>query len=613
MKFRITNAECRIILSLILFLIVSNLSFAFEIPRFYGEEIVVTAARIPQLKSKIPWSVSLITKEDLKLSGAKYLSDALSKTVGTDITSNGYLGAVSSVRLRGSSSQQVLVLVDGKRANSPLYGGVDLSNYPVDEIERIEVVRTPLSAVYGADAVGGVVNVVTQKPSKGAKGLSVALGSFNEQKVRLSYGYTDESWQAHFNAGQDKTDGFRPNSQFTETDYDIKIGKPLAGTSKVEVEYSNLSADKRVPGSATYPSPNASQKDRNNIISVSFTAEPGAQRSYSAKVYQRGDSFHYLDPDLLTDSAYQSTIAALELQQQADNMTFGFEARQDAAEGSVISGYKAATNLAFYTQGTWGILDVGLRGDKHSTFGSILTPRAGIKKQVHQDISLSLACSGAFRAPVLNELYGNYPAYYVGSLPYLGNPNLRSERGYLAEIALEYEKQARLTVFAGKTTDLITGSWPVNSAGTAYSPENLDSVTRQGVEMEYNKPIAQRLRSVFSYTYQKCTDDRSGDKLVYLPENKANLSLLAGDNLGGGSLVARYVGERPYIDYPLPFFTPTRATLPDFLVIDLHVFRKIWGMEISLGADNLFDRSYQLIADYPQPGRRFLVGVKWEG
>jgi outer membrane receptor protein involved in Fe transport len=101
--------------------------------------------------------------------------------------------------------------------------------------------------------------------------------------------------------------------------------------------------------------------------------------------------------------------------------------------------------------------------------------------------------------------------------------------------------------------------------------------------------------------------------LVYLPENKASLSLLIGDSIGGGSLAARYVGERPFIDYPQPFFTPTRAILPDFLVIDLHVFREISGMEVSLGAENLFDRSYQLIADYPQPGRRFLVGVKWKG
>src|SRR3989344_8555181 len=109
--------------------VICHLSFAQDVPRFYGEEVVVTATRLPQLRSSIPWSVSVISSEDLKSMGSKYLSDALAGVVGTDIVGYGYFGALSSVRIRGSSSQQVLILIDGKRANSPLNGGVDLSKY----------------------------------------------------------------------------------------------------------------------------------------------------------------------------------------------------------------------------------------------------------------------------------------------------------------------------------------------------------------------------------------------------------------------------------------------------------------------------------------------------
>ena len=590
----------------------SSLAFALDVPRFYGEEIVVTASRLPQLKSSIPWSVSVISNEDLKIMGAKYLSDALAGVIGIDIISNGYLGALSSVRIRGSSSQQVLILIDGKRANSPLNGGADLSKYPVDEIERIEVVRTPLSAVYGADAVGGVVNVITKKPAQGEKVIAVSFGSYNEQKVKLSYNYSDnKSWAAYFNIGQHKYDGFRPNSQFAALDYNIKIEKPLTETSLLGLEYGSFSADKRVPGSATYPSPNASQEDKNNILSVSLATSPDKGSSSLAKIYRRGESNHYINPDMLTDNDNQTVITGFEFEKHSGNLTFGMEARQDAGDGSAIAGYKAIRNIAIYAQKAFGILDLGLRGDQQSTFGLILNPRAGVKKQLNQDTSVSLAYSGAFRAPVLNELYGNYPAFYAGGLPYLGNPNLNPEKGYLAEVSFEYARQARITVFSGKTTDLITPSWPVNASLTAYSPVNLNSITRQGIEFEYQQTIAPLLKCDINYTYQNCVDDSSGDKVAYLPSNKANLNLLIGDSIFGGSLVAKYVGERPYIDYPPPTFAATKAALSDFFIVDFRLFRKIFGTEVYLGAENLFDKSYQLTADYPQPGRRVSFGVKY--
>jgi len=600
-----------VVLFFIWLLFLGNWSFALDIPRFYGQEIIVTASRLPQLKSSLPWSISVVSNEDLKLMGSKYLSDALAGVVGTDVISNGYLGALSSVRLRGSSSQQVLVLVDGKRSNSPLNGGVDLSNYPVDEIERIEVVRTPLSAVYGADAIGGVVNIITKKPDQGGKSLNVSMGSFNEQKVRLSYNYSDKSWGTYFTAGQHKDDGFRPNSQFAELDYNMKIEKILSETSRLGLEYGNFSADKRIPGSATYPSPNAFQNDRNNLLGISLAVSPDQGSSYLAKIYQRGESNHYIDPDLLTDSDNQTVISGLEIERHSGNLVLGMEARQDAGNGNAIAGYKAIRNIALYCEDTFGILDLGVRVDQHSTFGSVLTPRAGIKKQFNRDISVSLAYSGAFRAPVLNELYGNYPAYWAGGLPYLGNPNLKPEKGYLTEISAEFMQKARITVFSGKTSDLITSSWPVNSSFTAYSPINLNSVTRQGMEFEYQQTISPLLKSVINYTYQNCVDDGSGDKVVYLPDNKANLSLLIGDSFGGGSIVAKYVGERPYFDYPPPAYAATKALLPDFFIVDIHLFRKIWGTEVYLGADNLFDKNYQLIANYPQPGRRYSFGMKW--
>jgi len=151
------------------------------------EPVVVTATKTERAPEDVTQSVTVITADEIKKSGATTPSEAVRKTVGMTVNEYGPRGANSNLSVRGSTSAQVLVLLDGKRLNSPRTGGYNLSDLPVslDDIERIEIVRGSSSALYGADAVGGVINIITKKPDKLAFGLNAEIGSYGYDSLML--------------------------------------------------------------------------------------------------------------------------------------------------------------------------------------------------------------------------------------------------------------------------------------------------------------------------------------------------------------------------------------------------------------------------------------------
>jgi vitamin B12 transporter len=214
---------------LIIFFLFSSFSFADEAPIFRGEEIVVTAARYPQFVSESPWNTTVLKYEDLEATGARNLGDALRSVLGMDIKSNGYQGAITSFKLRGVAAEEVLILIDGMRVASPLLGVADAADILVSNVERVEVVRGASSSLYGSDAIGGVINVITRKPSKNF-GLSgnILYGTFNTGNVAFSVqGKSGVGYE--FSASLDKTDGFRENSAAEQQNYSGKLMFDLGG------------------------------------------------------------------------------------------------------------------------------------------------------------------------------------------------------------------------------------------------------------------------------------------------------------------------------------------------------------------------------------------------
>ncbi|MGB9612810.1 MAG: TonB-dependent receptor plug domain-containing protein [Candidatus Margulisiibacteriota bacterium] len=583
-----------------------HLSFAEEVPRFYGEEVVVTASRMPQLVNKSPWNTSVITSQEVK--NFKTVGEALRIVAGADLQSYGYLGTLSSLRLRGSNPSRVTILVDGRRVNSPLNGEFDLNDLLTDNVERIEVVRGPVSALYGSDAIAGVVNIITKTPAETKKSFSVSMGSFGTQKYIVSVANDNYSISMDYL----KSEGFRTNSNYSAKNFTGKLSFPLGNwfLGMDAIYYDAVKGLPNVPALENDPTsastPNDRQTDKNLLASLCLKSENANLRIYHNVLDQK------VDPYVWGASINQSWQTGLEWQQNFDlgmgKVLYGLEAREDNGKSSLGAYHNTIRNYAVYLQDEFQLNDkclvsAGVRGDKHSAAGTSINPRVGLVYQPSRDLIVRASAGSAFRAPSFNNLY------WVGS----GNPDLKPEKATSYDLGLErrfsQDFYSRINYYTSTSTDLII--WD----SSARAMRNVGEATQDGIEFELVVKLGERGKGFINFTCQKATDKSAGKHLPYISQNKLNTGVFLGD----GGLLVRHVGER-YTDL-------TNTTkLPPYTVADLKFSKKVKDFTLEFAIDNLLDENYsEVVGDdpinwppsfvnrkYPMPGRRYTLGVKWE-
>ncbi|MBN3032810.1 MAG: TonB-dependent receptor [Candidatus Saganbacteria bacterium] len=595
--------------------VIRHSSFAADLPTFYGQEVVVTAARLPRLSSASPWDTTVIGSAELQ--GYKTVGEALRTVAGADVIAYGSLGSLTTVRLRGANSSQVLVLVDGRRINSPTLGMFDTGDLLLDNVERIEVVRAPLSAVYGSDAVSGVINVIT-RPTRGSDKIVTALtGSFNTHQYKIEL--NGDNLLLAFD--QLKSDGFRLNGDYLASNFYAKLAQP-SPLGEFSADYNLYDAQKGVPGvptseadRASATEPNDRQTDRNTLASVGLKSDRYQLRVYRNNLVQR------LDPYIFGASTNETAQTGLEWSQNFDllggNFLYGLEGREDHGRTG-FSGDRTVSNLAAYVQEELPLNDrlnltASLRGDRHSVVGKSFNPRCGLAFQAAAGLILRASAGTAFRAPTLNELYWNDGWMF-------GSAALKPEKSFSYELGLEKElterTSARLNYFNSDVTDMIL--WETDQATYLTYARNVGRVRSEGVEFELTKRIEGGGRGFINYSYQNTVDKQDvnaanvGKQVPYTPREKYAVGVV----YGGSSLIARHVGER--------YATADNALkLSAYTVVDLKFSRQISNaIELDLAANNLFDEKYSEVAgldpgtyayrNYPMPGRNISLGVTWK-
>lgn len=586
-------------------------AFAQNVPRFSVAETVVTANRLPSPLRLSPWSTTLLTTRELAAFSSP--AEALRTVAGVDLQAYGGSGALSAVRLRGANSSQVLWLQDGCRLNSPTLGMIDAADLTLDKVERIEIVRSPLSALYGSDAVSGAINLITKKPKGSGWQFDLTSGSFNTQKYRFAL--DQQNWL--LTGSHHTSQGFRANSDYIATDLFLKTETPLP-LGKLLLAGSFYDALKGVPGvptSETDPSsattPNDRQKDTNTYLSAVWEGENFALRGYQYQTDQK------LDPYIWGASKNQSWQNGLEWTQHwqtaSGTLLYGLEGREERGR-TTFSGDHQINNLAAFLQSEVLFSDnlqlvAGLRGDKHSTAGTSYNPRAGLLYRPGGDISLSLSGGSAFRAPTLNELYWD-----DGWMK--GDAGLKPEKsvGWEGTLAREREwGKMAVSYYQATVNDLILWDWQSSTIETRA--RNIGEVYRQGIEFELSRQLLGGLAFV-NYTDQQAVTQRSFDPLAvgktiaYTPRVKYN----AGVILGGTAVVIKHVGERWVDGY-------NTVKLPGYTVVDLK-FSRAWERgSVGLSIANIFDAQYAeavgndpitfAVRNYPMPGRSYTLDVKW--
>ncbi|WP_237931083.1 catecholate siderophore receptor CirA [Buttiauxella sp. S19-1] len=540
------------------------------------DTMVVTASATEQNLKDAPASISVITQEDLKKKPIQNLKDVLQEVPGVQLTNEG--DNRQGVSIRGLDSSYTLILVDGKRVNSRnavfRHNDFDLNWIPVDAIERIEVVRGPMSSLYGSDALGGVVNIITRKVGKAWHGNVTADTTIQENRDR------GDSYNSNFFASGPIIDNL----------LGVKVYGNLGKREKDKQESSSTSTTGETPriegyttrsGSAEFaltPTENQDMSfgygfDRQDRDSDSLNKNRMERQDYSISHNGRwdygntelrfyGDKIDNLNPGNSSPITSRNNSLdgklVLPLGDINQLLTFGGEWRHDKLTDPVNltgsnSSETSASQYALFLEDEWRIfeplaLTTGVRMDDHETYGDHWSPRAYLVYSATDTITMKGGWATAFKAPSLLQLSPDWTSNSCrGSCKIVGSPDLKPETSESFEFGLYYAGDEGLldgvsgsiTTFQNNLDDMIdidrtqnralAPSYPnfvgFDSAGRPiFKYYNVNKARVRGVETEVKVPFNDQWKLTLNYTYNDGRDLSGGDNkpLASLPFHTAN-------------------------------------------------------------------------------------------
>ncbi|MEW5943827.1 MAG: TonB-dependent receptor [Pseudomonadota bacterium] len=591
-----------------------------EIPLYRGEEIVVTATRTPQPVSALLGDISVITAEEIARAGQSSLVELLQYQPGVEVTTSGGLGSASNVHLRGANSGHTLVLIDGVRVNSATLGSAALEAIPLAQIDRVEILRGPVSALYGADAIGGVIQIFTKEGSgKPRPNLSAGAGSYATRMV--SGGIGGESGASRFSlqGGQIESDGFsattNPANPAYNPDKDGYRNTNFSGT------LSHLVATGQEIGLTAFYSRGKTGIDR--TTGGVFRDDYVEQRLSTLSVYSRNRLGSNWESQLRFGSAADDshTVTSSPSLFRTDQTQLSWQHDVTLRNGLVTAGLERleqkVTSSAVFTQTRRAInslflgyqnrfgdhqLQANARHDDNSQFGSRNTGLLAYGYRFAPQWRASASAGTAFKAPTFNDLY--YPLDAWGNR---GNPSLQPERAINREIALHYEsarQRGSLIYFNNRVADLI--AWVENPPGSwTYVPFNVSQADLRGIELSWRGEIGGYELGA-NLTAQRPEDAATGKLLVNRATRHGSIKLNhASDSWSwGGELL--FSGER-YND------TGNTQKMGGYGIVNLTAGYAL-TKELTLRGriNNIFDKHYELVRDFNTPGANLFVSLHYQ-
>ncbi len=574
------------------------------------KETVVTATRSESRADAVISDVTVITREDIERSTGRTLPELISRVSGVQMWANGGLGKNSSISIRGSESRHVLLLVDGVRYGSATSGQANFDNIPLESIERIEVLKGPASALYGSDAVGGVIQVFTRK---GAAGLhpygSVTIGTEARREVSagLSGGSADLTYSLGVQSLREKG--------FSATNPQVAFGGYNADTDGFSQNSVNASVDWRfAPGwkadARVFHADAESQYDngpgvfdvRTNTVSSVYAlgVEGQLQSNWKTRLAfgtseDRSDSWTSATPDKFNTQQDQWTWLN-EIGSPIGKVLLGYERTDQKVSGTQAYAVDRRTTNSWLAglNGAAGphSWQLNLRRDQESQFGDVSTGLAGYGYKFNPNWRAFGSYGTSFKAPSFNTLY------YVSPF-FKGNPTTQPERGRNAELGMAYSAGAhelKLTYYVNRIEGFIT----ILPAVT-----NIPYARIKGWTLAYEGQIA-------AFTYRAALDlldarnEANNLKLV----RRADQQLTAGFDYStglwrmGASLLA--ASDR---------FENAANTqkLGGYATVDVHAdyaVSKDWSLQGRV--TNLGDKSYQTAYGYNQAGRGAYITLRYQ-
>jgi len=593
-------------------------------------ETVVTATRTPNKELKANANITVITGKDIERRHYTDLTQALRDVPGVTVNQYASAGYNNSTKFYINGSEDVVLLIDGVRQNYAGGSGASLALALKDlsGIDRIEVLHGSASTLYGSDAKGGVINIITKKAQKVKTTLGVGYGSYGRQLYSIANEGAAAGWDWRVKYQKDKSSDFKDahgNKIPSELDADsinLHLGKELSKASYLALNFRSYKDSDRYQ--ALHEKQQGLNVNRGNydhfdgslIWNVQIDANTKNQMSISRGKY---------DYDTLTHDAwnpmgvsYDFSVWTWKFSDQFDKqlgdhlLTAGFEFTKDDTtirnRGAVSIDDRTILNRSFYLQDQWSILPTlkltaGIRHDSNSAFGSHNSPSISLGYDIDPLTHAYVSYSEYFITPTPNQLYA--PTY--------GNANLKPESGNTKEIGIARDFGRGLSLTASyfkRHSKNRIGYHPMT-----YQNINVGDEDAHGWSLQFAKRVDSHWRARVGYTQTHVgkTEQRDVNVDGYLPRDQWNIGVDYRNRDFDSSLLARGMIGRP---------GPVRGAFPtnNYWVVDLAMnYRIADATKVYLKANNIFNQFYAEHSNvkwgapgewWTAPGRNFMIGIE---
>lgn len=511
---------------------------AEDLQEFALDDMVVTASRVPTQKVDTPADISVITKEEIADQNYASASDALRAIPGVNVLGSGAKGSsMGQDKILLNGDERVLVLVDGRRMNLGSSGNSSADWLPpVNAIERIEVLKGGGSALYGTDAVGGVINVIMKKGSDIGNHVTVkaAGGSWNAEQYAISAsGSTDSGLGLIVSATKERRGEYKfknangksqllKNSGYDDTGVIVKLDQKVGEDNRIGVNFEHINADGGSPfGYSGFGNTDSHKRISNNVALRYDWNESSDERGY-VQVYKNYQHAHFRSPVASRQSNFTDSTIGIEAQQNfkfsdTDEMTAGLEYYKTTVDNNALyTGKRDINNKAIFAENRWEFaptwqLNAGLRYDHHSKYGSEVTPKVALNKKFDENSNVYLSWGRVFNAPTTDDLFWHQvDSSQWGTFYTYGDPNLKPEKGYVwtfgGNTKLNEKTSLSANVFYSKITDAI--DWDYTSVPNYTLAVNVNKEKRRGLELSLNHDFDDNLSAYASYTYVQVKQDK---------------------------------------------------------------------------------------------------------
>ena len=605
-----------------------------ELETFALDQIVVTATRSEKKLVDTPANVTVITAEEITRKGYQSVTEALENVPGAIVTSNGFVGSEQHVLLNGE--ERVLFLVNGRRMNLDRGGGhgrqaFDLRSLPnIGAIEKIEVVKGASTTLYGTDAVGGIINIITKKGSAQVASLDVSSGSWGTENYKLAVGgKTDAGLGYYVTLKKSEQDYVKfkkvknnqeikwANTSYESTAATIRLDKQFDADKAATLTFEHSIADAgqpyNPPGFSGFKATDTSTILDNNVMAKYEWGLSGDNKGFVQIFRNHNVGNTYSATNHSTYTEEKDGLAVQQAWQTSTNnqIIAGFDANNSKVNNtSSFVEEKEIKTKAFYLHDTWNFTDswqlnAGVRYDKHNYFGHETTASLALNKKFTDTSNAYISWNQIFNAPNGNDLFYN-------SSGTKGNLNLKPETGDV--ISLGYNVQASastnisMSYFKSEIKDAI--DW--YDAGAYWTVKNVNKQKKDGFELSVNHKLSETWTTWAAYSYVNVKNSKSDAPferdLTVRPNNyklglrynqeKLNVELLG--RISSGLSNKQYAEE-------------------NYLTVDLsaqYKFNK--NSKAYLKVYNLNNVAYSEKAgiangeySFPMPGRSILVGMEY--